>query len=241
MFRLHTGVSFALVIVLATSLPASAAVIGGGGGGTPFDYQNPPAVQGGTFNGTPPLPQGFPNGFSVSGDFSFTAGGGTATIAYTVVDPISIGSNPGELAPGTYALFSGIDGTFSTTATGHQVLLTEFSSTAFTEGIPGSTVNLGAPPHGGLPVLLPLSGGTPLTETDFGSSAPFYLSAGTANLEMSVMASFSGLQSGDVVSVDFPNGGNFSPAPEPASMVLFGLGAAGIAAFRFRRPRVLAN
>jgi hypothetical protein len=190
-------------------------------------YSQAPSIQGGTFNNTPPGPLGGGNNLSVTGDFGFTATGGPVTISYAVdlVFPAFI------LQPGLYVVGGGIQGYFATETPGHQIFLTGYTADTFVVGAPGSDVTVSMP-TGGLSVVLPyvtpgsfqLSDPPSLLEQNFAISPPFLLNPTVSvDLRQVLTVTFSGLQQGDVVDVQFPNTASVTPAnavPEPTGLTL---------------------
>jgi hypothetical protein len=221
----------ALALVLTAGVQQSRAVSVAAGA----QYTTQPTITGGSFNDTRQKPQTQGNtGFSVQGpgDFNFTADGtsSTVTIDYQVDLTIPF------LQAGDYVLGAGIVGDFGTTVTGHIISLTQYTTDNSVVGFSGSDVHLGAP-NSGDPAV-PLIPGFTLVASDFGTSNPFFL-PGTSSIDLRQIGtiSFSGLQAGDVVNVQFPNDTDLAPSPEPATLTLGGLSAVGLLGCGWLRRR----
>jgi hypothetical protein len=220
----------ALALILTAGVQQSRAVSAAPG----FPYTTNPTITGGSFNERQQKPQMQGNtGFSVEGpgDFNFTADGtsSTVTINYQVDLTIPI------LQAGDYVLGAGIVGDFSTPVTGHTIFLTQYTTDNSVVGYGGSDVHLGAP-NSGDPAV-PLIPGLTLVAFDSGTSNPFYLPASSIDLRQIGTISFSGLQNGDVVDVQFPNKTGLSPSPEPGTLTLAGLSAFGLLGCGWLRRR----
>jgi hypothetical protein len=223
----------ALALVLTAGVQQSYAV--SVRAGPPSYGTNTPSITGGSFNDSQQQPQGQGNtGFSVQGpgDFNFTADGTSSTVTITYQVDLTIPFF--NLQAGEYVLGAGIVGDFSTPVTDHTISLTQYTTDNSVVGAAGSDVHLGAP-NSGDPAV-PLSGFT-LVASDFGSSNPFFLSDSTIDLRQIGTISFSGLQNGDVVDVQFPNKTGLSPSPEPGTLTLAGLSAFGLLGCGWLRRR----
>ena len=227
----------ALALVLTASVQQSRAVSVSPQPGPPSYGANTPSITGGTFSNTSPSPQSQGDaGFTVAGDFSFRATASDVTITYQVDRIISVSNFPS----GNFALTAGIKGDFETSAVG--VFLTQYTTDNTVNTVVGSNrievsgseVIVAASPA-------PLIPNFDLSASATGTSSPFFLdTTQLIDLRQQATISFSGLQNGDVVSVQFPNDTDLAPSPEPATLTLAGLSAVGLLGCGWLRRRKAA-
>ena len=189
------------------------------------------------------------NGYDIGGAFTFTANGGDAKVTFTSDELLaSSGIFEGTYfgtPVGYYRVLSGVSGSFSVdegTNTAHEVDLTQYTNdvSVLAGSSTGPLYNENAEAIAGAPfagsVQLPTGN---VSDVVF-SEIPFYYGGGTIDLHASSVISFSGLEAGDVVTLDLPNNNDMDPAVlEPASLTLLGIGIVGMAGYGWRRKRSL--
>ena len=169
-----------------------------GGGPNGGNYQNPSATRGAS---------DIPNGFSVGGDYSFTAGSsGNVTIDLVTYQLFNV---PG----GAYTIGESVDSLFSVTGgtatLSSYSVLSESLSPSYSSGdpsayvIPGSTVNLSLASSVGLT-------STPVEISGSAQSSGFEVGTGQYYLYQMTQMVFD-TSNGAQVSVNLPNGSGFDP------------------------------
>lgn len=178
-------------------------------------------------------------GFSVGGDFSVTASG-TDDIVITITTDYLLTF----IEPGLYATSSSIDGRFSSSI---------FDSTAYVYGYDNvvSLLDSSSTPVGGSFAFAggqgfpsdfaPFAGGAGNHLTSAGQSGPFFAGGLSYTLHAVSTIDITGVQAGETISIDLPNGSGLGTAvPEPSSFALLGLGVLGAGLAAYRRKNVIA-
>jgi len=210
----------------------------GGGGGTPpqgaiFNSTTLNFV-GGT-NGFSPVPGSsslspISDGFSFSGLASFSAApvGGLETITMEATEQFTAGGGGYAISiwSGAYLWSDDID---------TSAVLTSYSavSTLLENGDTASELLL---PDEPIPYS-PNGSGSIYVTGSATSTVTLPAGSSTYTLEQLVTLQFSGLASGEVISVDFPSNSTVDPTPEPGTLLLAGSVSLGIVFLRRRVSR----
>lgn len=229
LFKLGIAVAFTFVVAalpsradaVAVLAPSTSVDVSGGG----FTNKNPGATTGSQSSNSA--------GFTVGGDFSVKASG-TDDIVITITTDYALTF----IEPGLYATSSSIDGVFSSSI---------FDSTAYVYGYDNvvSLLDSSSTPVGGSYAFAggqgfpsdfaPFAGGAVNHLTSAGHSGPFFAGGFSYTLHAVSTIDIKGVQNGEIISIDLPNGSGLGTAvPEPSSFALLGLGAlaAGLTAYR---------